>query len=106
MILFGACFLRWLMGPVKHSQETWKFLEDQGIPDGNVVLTIADADSDFHHLYFEALTHHFVKASHRGKRDVRSSACIAAFALSALSQSLRCHIHMRNLIPSPLIAVR
>lgn len=39
-----------------------KALAGQDLTLDNIVLTVGDADSEFHHSYFEALTYHFVHA--------------------------------------------
>ena len=41
------------------SQQLWGFLDEIGMDSDRVVLTISDADSDFHKSYFEAVTRQF-----------------------------------------------
>jgi hypothetical protein len=56
--------------PGKHSNTRWatrylleQFVPEKGLDLDNVILTVADADSDFHPEYFPALTYLFIKAS-------------------------------------------
>jgi len=39
------------------AQRLWAFLDAEGVDQDRVIVTVADADSDFHPVYFEALTY-------------------------------------------------
>jgi len=53
------------------AQRLWSFIEKEGIPEERVIFTVADADSDFHPVYFEALTY-------------RVSCTVSALSLSSI----------------------
>jgi hypothetical protein len=53
------------------AQRIWAFMKSEGIDEDRVIFTVADADSDFHTVYFEALTHKFTSmSSDKAKREV------------------------------------
>ena len=52
------------------AQRLWSFLEKEGLPQERVILTVADADSDFHPVYFEALNYKLCATTDRARREV------------------------------------
>mmetsp|Transcript_46493 Transcript_46493/g.105037 ORF Transcript_46493/g.105037 Transcript_46493/m.105037 type:complete len:473 (-) Transcript_46493:81-1499(-) len=52
------------------AQRLWSFLDAEGMDKDRVVLTVADADSDFHPLFFEALTYRVTSIPDKHTREV------------------------------------
>jgi hypothetical protein len=53
------------------AQRLWSFIEKEGLREDRVIFTVADADSDFHPVYFEALTYR-VSCTVRRNRSSRA----------------------------------